>query len=172
MTIKFYSGLKNGYQNFSNFAKAPFTIRIKGQATTFPTVEHYFHYQKADLFNDKSAKIAILNTPDPLQAKRIGREVINFDPGKWNAVAEKHIANGMYLKFSQHPDLKEKLLATGSEVLQETNPYDNKYGIGRNGNGQNLTGKCLMRVRQLFQEQALDPSQFDMPKQARKANTL
>lgn len=26
MSIKFYSGLKNGYQDFSNFAKAPFTI--------------------------------------------------------------------------------------------------------------------------------------------------
>lgn len=172
MSIKFYSGLKNGYQDFSNFAKAPFTVRLKGQATTFPTVEHYFHHQKADLFNDKSAKIAILNTPNPLQAKRIGREVINFDPTAWNAVAEKHIANGMYLKFSQHPELKEKLLATGSEVLQEANPYDNTYGIGRDGKGQNLTGKCLMRVRQLFQEQTIDPSQFDMPKQARKINTL
>lgn len=172
MSIKFYSGLKNGYQDFSNFAKAPFTVRLNGQPTTFPTVEHYFHYQKANLFNDKSAKIAILNTPDPLQAKRIGQDVINFDPKAWDAVAEKHIANGMYLKFSQHPDLKEKLLATGNEDLQEANPYDNKYGIGRDGKGQNRTGKCLMRVRELFQEQAIDPSQFDLPKQAGKENTL
>ena len=172
MSIQFYSGLKNGYQDFSNFAKAPFTVRLKGQPTTFPTVEHYFHYQKADLFNDKSAKIAILNTPDPLQAKRIGRQVNNFDLKAWNAVAEKHIANGMYLKFSQHPDLKEKLLATGNEDLLEANPYDNKYGIGRDGKGQNLTGKCLMRVRELFQEQTIDPSQFDMPKQAGKVTSL
>lgn len=172
MSIQFYSCLKNGYQDFSNFAKAPFTVRLNGQPTTFPTVEHYFHYQKANLFNDRSSKIAILNTPDPLQAKRIGREVINFDPKAWNTVAEKHIANGMYLKFSQHPDLKEKLLATGNEDLQEANPYDNKYGIGRDGKGQNLTGKCLMRVRKLFQEQAIDPSQFNLPKQAGKANTL
>ena len=172
MSIKFYSGLKNSYQDFSNFANAPFTVRLKGQATIFPTVEHYFHYQKADLFNDKSAKIAILNTPDPLQAKRIGREVINFDPKTWNTVAEKHIANGMYLKFSQHPDLKEKLLATGTENLLEANPYDNKYGIGRDGKGQNLTGKCLMRVRELFQEQTIDLSQFDMPKQAGKVTSL
>ena len=80
MSIQFYSGLKNGYQNFSNFAKAPFTVRLNGQPTTFPTVEHYFHYQKANLFNDRSSKIAILNTPDPLQAKRIGRQVNHFDP--------------------------------------------------------------------------------------------
>ena len=172
MTIKFYSGLKNSYQDFSNFAKAPFTVHLNGQPTTFPTVEHYFHYQKADLFNDKSAKIAILNTPIPLQAKRIGQEIINFDPKAWNAAAEKHIANGMYLKFSQHPDLKEKLLATGNEDLLEANPYDSTYGIGRDGKGQNLTGKCLMRVRELFQEQALDLSQFDLPKQSKKESTI
>ena len=172
MSIKFYSSLKNSYQDFSNFAKVPFTIRLKGQATTFPTVEHYFHYQKADLFNDKSAKIAILNTPNPLQAKRIGREVINFDPKAWDAVAEKHIANDIYLKFSQHPNLKEKLLATGNEDLLEANPYDSKYSIGRDGKGQNLTGKCLMRVRNLFQEQTIDPSQFNMPKQTKKENSL
>lgn len=29
-----------------------------------------------------------------------------------------------------------------------------------------------MRVRNLFQEQAIDPSQFDLPKQSRKATTL
>lgn len=172
MTIKFYSSLKNSYRDFSNFAKAPFTVRLKGQATTFPTVEHYFHYQKANLFNDRSSKIAILNTPDPLQAKRIGRQVNNFDPEVWNAVAEKHIANGMYLKFNQHSELKEKLLTTGNEDLLEANPYDNKYGIGRDGKGQNLTGKCLMRVRDLFQEQAIDPSQFNMPKQTKKENSL
>ena len=70
----------------------------------------------------------------------------------------------MYLKFSQHPELKEKLLATGNEDLLEANPYDSKYGIGHDGTGQNLTGKCLMRVRSLFQEQAIDPSQFNLPK--------
>ena len=172
MSIQFYSGLKKGYQDFSNFAKAPFTVRLNGQQTTFPTVEHYFHHQKANLFNDRSSKIAILNTPDPLQAKRVGRQVNNFDPKAWNAAAEKHIANGMYLKFSQHPDLKEKLLATGNEDLLEANPYDSTYGIGRDGKGQNLTGKCLMRVRELFQEQALDLSQFDLPKQSKKESTI
>jgi predicted NAD-dependent protein-ADP-ribosyltransferase YbiA (DUF1768 family) len=78
----------------------------------------------------------------------------------------------MYLKFSQHPDLKEKLLATGDEDLLEANPYDNKYGIERDGTGQNLTGKCLMRVRNLFQEQTIDPSQFGLPKQSGKVTTL
>lgn len=86
----------------------------------------------------------------PLQAKRIGRTVQNFDPFIWDKVAEKHIANGMYLKFTQNPELKQKLIDTKDATLLETNPYDNKYGVGRNDQRQNLTEKCLMRVRDLI----------------------
>lgn len=77
--IQFYSGLHNGYEDFSNFAHAPFQTTKYGQTVHFPTVEHYFHYQKAKLFGDENAKEAILKTNDPLQAKRIGRTVHNFD---------------------------------------------------------------------------------------------
>ena len=108
-TIKFYSGLKNEYQSFSNFYNAPFQVKIKDQLTTFPTVEHYFHYQKALLFNDKEAQQAILNAKKPLEVKRIGRTVKNFDPEQWENVASKHISNGMYLKFTQNPTLKKQL---------------------------------------------------------------
>ena len=148
--ISFYSGLHNGYEDLSNFAPTPFQATEYGQKVTFPTVEHYFHYQKAKLFGDETAKQAILNTSDPLHVKRIGRTVQNFDPFVWDKVAEKHIANGMYLKFTQNPDLNQKLMATGDATLLEANPYDSKYGVGRDGQGQNLTGKCLMRVRDLI----------------------
>ena len=151
-TIKFYSELKNEYQSFSNFYKTPFQVKIKDQLTTFPTVEHYFHFQKAFLFDDKEAQHAILNTNDPLEVKRIGRTVKNFNPTQWEAVAPKHIANGMYLKFTQNQTLKKQLLETKNTLLEEANPYDNKYGIGKNGDGQNITGKCLMQVRDLIAE--------------------
>ena len=87
--IQFYSGLRNGYEDFSNFAHAPFQATEYGQTVHFPTVEHYFHYQKAKLFGDETAKQAILNTSDPLLVKRIGRTVQNFNPSTWGKVAEK-----------------------------------------------------------------------------------
>ena len=151
-TIPFYSGLKNGYETFSNFYNAPFSLKINQKQITFPTVEHYFHYQKALLFNDKNAQQAILNTTDPLQVKRIGRTVKNFNHEQWESVAPKHIANGMYLKFTQNPTLKKQLLDTKDATLEEVNPYDNKYSVGKDGNGQNITGKCLMQVRDLIAE--------------------
>lgn len=148
--IKFYSGLKNGYETFSNFYKAPFCLTIDNERLTFLTVEHYFHYQKARLFDDKNVQDAILKEKNPLTVKRLGRTVKNFNPIAWNKVAQKHLKNGMYLKFTQNPKLKTQLLATGDAMLCEANPYDSVYGIGRNGTGRNLTGICLMCVRDII----------------------
>ena len=154
-TIQFYSGLKNGYESFSNFHHAPFSVTINGEKLTFPTVEHYFHFKKATLFGDIDSQQQILQATDPLAVKKIGRTVKNFDAKIWDAVAPKHLSNGIYAKFTQNPLLKKKLLDTGDTLLQEANPYDNKYGIGKDGSGENLTGKCLMNVRELIKEQHL-----------------
>ena len=69
VVVDFYSGLHNGYEDFSNFTHAPFQATEYGQTVHFPTVEQYFHYQKAKLFGDDSAKQAILNTNDPLASQ-------------------------------------------------------------------------------------------------------
>lgn len=98
-TIQFYSGLKNGYETFSNFYNSPFSLKINQKQITFPTVEHYFHYQKALLFNDKDAQQAILNATDPLQVKRIGRTVKNFNPEQWESVAPKKYCKRHVLKI-------------------------------------------------------------------------
>lgn len=63
-----------------------------------------------------------------------------------------------YLKFTQHNDLSEHLLATKNKVLAEAPPYDLAWGIGfeaedeqaldmNNWKGKNLLGKVLMSVR-------------------------
>ena len=50
-------------------------------------------------------------------------------------------------KFSQHKDLKDILLGTGNKTLVEDAKYDNVWGVGSDGKGQNLLGKALMQVR-------------------------
>ena len=40
----------------------------------------------------------------------------------------------MYLKFSQNPELKEKLLSTGDAIYQKPIHTINSYGIGLNAN--------------------------------------
>ena len=53
-------------------------------------------------------------------------------------------------KFTQHPELAVRLLATGDKVLVEGNHWgDTCWGVDvRTGQGENNLGKILMRVRE------------------------
>ena len=53
----------------------------------------------------------------------------------------------MRRKFELHAELRQLLLSTGDEELQEAAPTDYYWGVGRDGNGQNKLGLILMRVR-------------------------
>jgi len=55
-------------------------------------------------------------------------------------------------KFTQHEDLREKLLETGNRELIEDSPDDVFWGIGRDGQGRNELGKALMRLRERLRE--------------------
>lgn len=50
-------------------------------------------------------------------------------------------------KTEQNADVREALLATGDEEIVEINPNDDFWGNGANGDGQNQTGKILMKIR-------------------------
>ena len=50
-------------------------------------------------------------------------------------------------KFTQNPDLKEKLLATGDEHLEEGNTWGDTTWGTVNGIGENRLGIILMKVR-------------------------
>ncbi len=56
--------------------------------------------------------------------------------------------NVIIAKFTQHEDLKKKLLDTGDYKLVEHTKNDNIWGDGGDGTGKNLLGKCLMEVRE------------------------
>lgn len=126
--------------------------------TVYNCCEQFMMAQKALLFKDQSLFAKILATPSPKEQKHLGREVANFDAKLWdqNKFAIVWMAN--FLKFSQHPDLKERLLNTGNKILAEASPVDLIWGIGfaakddealdpAQWRGQNLLGEVLMSVR-------------------------
>ena len=88
----------------------------------------------------------------PQMAKEKGRgerlrpdwEEVKFDVMKQICIA----------KFEQHPDLKEKLLATGNKILIEGNTWnDTCWGIDiKTGKGQNHLGQILMEIRDEFRK--------------------
>lgn len=135
----------NGY--LSNFYPVPFV----DHQNNFSCNEQYIMYRKALLFNDPSSAEKILEAETPLKAKKLGRQVANFDDKVWKEHRLEIMTSGLRLKFSQNPKLKEMLLETGDKILAEASPFDKIWGIGYNKHvavkkdpkdwpGQNLLG--------------------------------
>jgi len=125
---------------------------------TYNCCEQYMMYKKAQLFGDVEMAKYILAEKDPSNQQKMGREIKNFDPTIWDNHKIGIVWYGNFLKFSQHQDLKERLLNTENKILAEASPYDLIWGIGfrandekaldqKNWKGQNLLGKTLMSVR-------------------------
>ncbi|MEU6858663.1 NADAR family protein [Glycomyces sp. NPDC046736] len=125
----------------------------------FASAEHYMMAHKAWLFGDTATADRILAAADPAAAKRLGRQVRDFDQGRWEAERFAIVVRGNVLKFGQDPALLRFLLATGGKVLVEASPRDRIWGIGlgksnpdaasaRTWKGLNLLGFALMEARE------------------------
>ena len=120
-------------------------------------------YQKALLFNDMDIAEQILNTSNVGKIKALGRSVKNYEDIIWNGMRQIIVYEGLIEKFQQNDDLKEKLLATQSDILAECAVQDKIWGIGlsmkderrfhlNKWQGQNLLGFSLMQVRTVLEE--------------------
>jgi ribA/ribD-fused uncharacterized protein len=108
------------------------------------TNEHYFQAHKT---LDPKLRALILSQPTPGRAKKVGRSV-PLRPD-WEQVKEKVMEKGLRIKF-QRAELRYKLIATWPHELIEGNYWgDEIWGVNlKNGKGQNLLGKLLMKIRQ------------------------
>ena len=126
---------------------------------TFNCCEQWMMYNKAVLFSDDKIKEKILNSNDPKIIKKLGRKVKDFDYSRWLSVCNDVVYKGNLEKFSQNPELKEKLLNTGDKLIIECSWWDKKWGSGfgikntqnriKKGEeiGENKLGLAIMRVR-------------------------
>lgn len=62
--------------------------------------------------------------------KALGQEIKDFDDDTWNTRRMGIVIQGNMHKFTQNPDLKEKLLATGDKGLAEASLRDDIWAIG------------------------------------------
>ena len=122
----------------SNFWRAP--IEVNGE--TYPTTEHYFQACKTMLLEEREM---IRTLPTPKEAKFAGYHV-QLRPD-WEKVKEGVMLVGLRAKFTQHLDLKGKLLSTGDASLHENSPWDKYWGYA-GGKGQDRLGKLLMQIRE------------------------
>jgi len=132
------------YRFLSNFYPSP--IEYKG--ITYPTVEHFFQAMKT---KDVHVRKLISAAETPAIAKKMGKTVdIRED---WEDIKQNVMRLGLEKKF-EIPELREKLIETGSTYLQEGNSWsDFTWGVClKTGRGKNLLGKLLMETRSRIME--------------------
>lgn len=126
---------KGDYFFLSNFYVAP----VVYQGIRFENNEAAFQAAKCP---ERMRDFCGLN---PQRAKRLGRHV-ELRPD-WETVKYDVMYQVCKAKFTQNPDLLNKLLATGDAELVEGNTWgDQVWGVCK-GVGENHLGKTLMRVR-------------------------
>lgn len=86
----------------------------------------------------------------PSEAKRKGKQIL-IRPD-WDDVKLEVMAEIVYAKFTQNPDLLERLLATTGELVEGNAWKDRFWGVCPVGskNGSNHLGRILMELRQLY----------------------
>ena len=128
------------YNFLSNFYETPVTV----YGVTYKNNEAAFQSQKC-LSIEEREEFSNLN---PSEAKSKGRKVkLRSD---WEEMKEDAMYVVVLCKFMQNEDLKEKLISTGDEILEEGNTWGDRIWGTVNSKGQNKLGKILMRVRDEF----------------------
>jgi len=138
----------------SQWFDSPFVV----DSVEYKTAEHYMMAQKAKLFGDHATYQRIIASQEPREAKKLGREISNFNDATWLKHRFDIVVQGNIHKFSQNISLRDFLLGTSGKVLVEASPVDKIWGIGLssddkdsenplNWRGLNLLGFALMKVR-------------------------
>lgn len=111
---------------FSQWEEAEFEV----DGIKYNCAEQFMMASKARMFKDYDTLCSIMESESPREQKKLGRQVRGFNADRWNAVAREFVYEGNHAKFTQNPDLLEKLLATEGTTLVEASPYDCVWGIG------------------------------------------
>lgn len=138
-TIYFYKE-DEAFGEFSNFFRR--AIYVDGK--TWPTSEHYFQAQK---FAGTVYEEQVRSQPTPMEAAKKGKDHTLPLRKDWEAVKDEVMRKAVLAKFSQHEDLKAKLLSTGDAILVEHTRNDRYWADGGDGSGKNKLGHILMEVR-------------------------
>ena len=139
MTIEHFRGEHAFLSNFH-----PCLVEHNG--LTYQNTEAAFQAAKCINREEKERFVSL----SPGQAKRLGRKVALRED--WNDARIDVMREVLECKFSQNPELKEKLVATGDAELIEGNHWNDRFwGVCR-GTGQNHLGKLLMELREILKK--------------------
>lgn len=145
--IYFYSS-QDEFGEFSNFSNFGFEYENK----YYKTVEHFYQSMK---FEDLSYAEKIRLSNSPKIASDLGQSWSYSLKETWDVDKLNYMYAGVKAKFDFKEKLQKKLIETEDKLLIENLPYDNYWGIGKDGLGQNQLGTILMRVREKYKQHTI-----------------
>lgn len=132
----------NSFSGDNAFLSNFYLQDMEFEGRSYKTSEHAFQAAKTEIESEKE-KVRLAKTP--ASAKSLGKRVTLRK--NWNYVRTSVMKEVLLVKFA-NPELKEKLLATGTAKLVEANSWnDTFWGTTLGGRGENRLGKILMQIR-------------------------
>ncbi|KAF8072199.1 hypothetical protein FPV67DRAFT_1411910 [Lyophyllum atratum] len=131
------------HYGFTNFSEH----HVKYKGKTYPTSEHLFQSFKFHGHRPGLAEHIRTCSERPSVAFSEARRFQPEVRPDWKLVNIEKMDIALELKFTQHEDLKEELLATRDAELVEDSDKDAFWGVGADGKGRNELGKALERLR-------------------------
>lgn len=145
--IEFYRA-RGKYDFLSNLYKLETPMIFEGRE--FPTSEHAYQFGKP---NKEEIKQWMMEAPYPHLVAIVAHGLFGWDiVEKWSSLRVDRMLRVLRSKFTD-PGLKQKLLETGDAILIEKSKTDSFWGTGKKGNGKNMLGKSLMKVRDEIKEE-------------------
>jgi hypothetical protein len=131
------------HPELSNFFVSPLELHFAGAGTIhFRSVECAFQAMKVKPYD--RAHLQSFACMKPNDARWAGKRVLLRED--WNEVRVPLMAHCLKVKFSDRR-LHQYLIDTGQEELVHDAPWDNFWGNGKHGTGQNRLGQLLMDLR-------------------------
>ena len=144
--VRFYNQWYDVLNNFS-----PHAVEIEG--TIYPTAEHAYQTAKC---TSAEGKAAITAARSPMLAKIAANQTFaSARREDWKKVKVDVMENVLRAKLTQHDEVHQALIRSGTADIAEDSPVDSFWGLGADGNGQNMLGKLWMKLRAELSEENL-----------------
>lgn len=150
--IKFYKVKNEYYGCFSNFSCHEFTYKGK----RWKTSEHCFQAMKFE-GTEHEERIRLLDKPrealnegkrKDLPLREDWEKILGNTTLGETKVKDQFMYEIVLAKFAQNKNIRDILISTEDAIIIEDSPIDSYWGCGEDGNGLNMLGKILMRVRE------------------------
>lgn len=133
---------KGTYAFLSNFYNAP----VEYNGIKYQNSEAAFQACKCESDEER----LLFSNLDGPSAKRLGKHVKLISD--WDIIKTQKMYEVCKAKFEQNPDLLKKLLNTKGFTVVEGNTWNDTFWGVCNGQGKNILGNILMRIRDEFDE--------------------